>query len=205
MSKKVRVETVVGKSGSYRDPAVEHHVRADARAGLTHRWRRLPAFMADLAISLASFLSIISGIVAIFLFMQVADGVASRGVTTAFIGFTLFTLLWLIGGPSLARRLRQWRDKRRTHDLSILTIGHDALHVGGRTIRKEQLRGVRVEKQKSKAPAAEGRSAEVRYDVVLDVEGGESVHVLEELEEDELGDVLAAFAGGGVDVEETAL
>jgi len=40
---------------------------------------------------------------------------------------------------------------------------------------------------------------EVRYDVILDVEGSESVHVLEELEEDELSDVLAAFAEGGLE------
>lgn len=201
MSNKVRVETVVGKSESYRDPAVEHRVRVDARAGLTQRWRKLPAFMADLVISLASFLSIVSGIAAICLFATVADGGASRGVTTAFIGFILFTLLWLIGGPSLERRRKQWRDKRRAHDLSVVTIGRDAVRVGGRTIKKEQLRGVRVETQKSKAPATEGRSVEVRYDVILDVQGAESVHVLEELEEDELGDVLAAFAEGGLEVD----
>lgn len=199
---KIRVETVVAEGGHYRDPAREQRVSAGARTGLTRRWRKLPAFIADLAISLASFVGFLSGVAALALGSLVWDDhTRTSGIMVAFVFFTILAPILYLGGKTLDRRRKEWRDARRAHEESVLTIGRDALRVGGRTINKEELTGVRVEKQKSKSPAAQGRTVEVRYDVVLDVKGAEPVHALEALEEDELDDVLAAFAEGGLEVD----
>lgn len=180
---------------------MEQRVSADARTGLTRRSRKLPAFVADVFISLASFFGFLCAVAAFVLGTLVWDGSATRGVWTAFVCFGLIAPILLIAGNMLDRRRKKWRDERRTHDEAVLTIGRDVLRFNGRTVKKNQITGVRVEKQKSSAPAVEGARVEVRYNVVLDVEGAKPVNALEALQEHELEDVLAAMDEGGLEVD----
>lgn len=200
MSKKVRVEVVAGEGAGYRDPSVEQRVSVDARAGLTRRWRRFPAFVADLLFSFVTYLSVASAFIAIvtaaFLFDE--EGGSWKQVL-ALLFFALLTPILWVGGQRLSRRRHKWRNARRVHDHSELTIGRDVLRFGDHVVNKQQVERVRVKKEKSRPSA--GAHVEVRFDVVLDIEGAKSITALKSLEEHELQTVLAAFDEGGLEVE----
>ena len=192
-SPKVRVENVVGEGRGYREPAMEQRVSADARTGLTRRWRKFPAFVAHLLISFATYLSVASAVIAIVTGVFLFDEEGSWSQVQGLVFFALLTPILWVGGQRLSRRRHKWRNARSVHAQSVLTIGHDVLRFDGRVVNKDQVERVRVKTEKSRV--------EVRFNIVLDVEGAKSITALESLEEHEVADVLAAFREGGLEVD----
>lgn len=200
---KVRVETVVGDA-AYRDPANELRVSVEARSGLTHPWRKFPAFMAEVVTSAVRWAGLFSMAMSFAAgFFAVTKGHVQSALACVCLG--VVSVVCFRSEKWLSHRRRQWRDERRSHHEVVLTIGRDTLRFDDVTLQKGRIANVRVERQQAAAPPSRYSRVEVRFNLVLDVEGAKSITALQALEKDDVETVLAAFAECGLEVDEIAL